>query len=162
MVSTVFFFFLFLYVVADFLSPVRSRYITTFADYLDKHPSEEPLSALDIYYEQLVSSIEPWSIGKLLQDLQNQHANQATFLHDVCRLVKIYLLADGLLRNPDQNAIDWMAGGVCYIAKHENALTYKITEVHYSFSLHLFHLVNTVYPNYNNRALLLMQYNDFL
>eukprot|EP00026_Physarum_polycephalum_P001840 Phypoly_transcript_01843.p1 GENE.Phypoly_transcript_01843~~Phypoly_transcript_01843.p1 ORF type:complete len:986 (+),score=72.15 Phypoly_transcript_01843:121-3078(+) len=107
---------------------VRSRYITTFADYLDKHSLQEPLSALDSYYEQLVSSIEPWSIGKLLQDLQTQHASQATFLQDVCRLVKIYLLAEGLLKNPDQSAIDWMAGGVCYIAKHENALTYKITE----------------------------------
>jgi len=121
----------FLYIVEAYMLAVHSRYITVFAKFLEGKQTklgQLPLTVLDTYIALLVFSNRSWSIRNQLLLLHKEHLNSDSFIHDVCCLVKVFLIMGGKLKNLSAEAIDWMSGRICYI-EHIEKILYKITKI---------------------------------
>lgn len=91
--------------------------------------TKQPLEILDNFILQLTGSTEHWSIGYQLQKAVNQFAITSHGYTELQSMLLSYLTSNGRIEVLNEDAVDWVAGGICLLEGQGSEIFPRIAEV---------------------------------
>jgi hypothetical protein len=107
----------------------RPRFVTSYAYELEQAGNAaDPMWVLNTFLDKLTNDKEDWAIGWQIKKLIKQHATIADAHNELRRLLCAFLTRNGVIIEPDEDKIDWVAGGICLVEGAPSSPYYRLAE----------------------------------